>query len=226
MINLLSILQSKKRRPKIKQSDYTEHPKENYLSQPAPIPSNISLHRSCKTCPLSAFIEAYSNNNYTLLGTGTPEQIAEAWNEILFDWATLIKTEQSQYLFELSQNIGVLEARIIFIENAVMLLRIKWDEDLAEGIRKEGYDPADLDMVISLAKRLVFDINELKDEYTRLTNTTGGKRKSEDEFYEDIAMLSKFQAYNIDPDTTTVKKYASIFNLFLKQHSLQSKARA
>lgn len=188
---------------------------------PSTQPGNltITLHRSCKTCPLSAFIEAYANQNYELLGTGTPEEISEAWNEILFDWATLIKTENSEYIFELTKRMDALEAQIIFIEKSIAYLQISWDEEMAGMVRECGFNPDNPEMTLSLAKRLVFDLNEMRDEYDRLTNTVKGKKKTEDEFYEDIAMLSKFQGYNIDPDTTTVKKYASVFNLYLKQHN-------
>jgi len=176
------------------------------------------LHRSCKTCPLSAFIDAYCNNEYSGLGTGTPDEIASAWNEILFEWGGLIKTETSGHIFDLAKRIAELQAHIILVENAVYYLQIEWDDEIAQTLIDEGYNPKDLDRVLSMAKRQVFELNDTQDEYNRLTKTIGGKKMSEDEFNENIQMLIKWRGVTIDPDTTTVKVYANIINSYLKQN--------
>jgi len=220
-MNLLSRKQKKSPKAKIEPLQSSEIQKESFVSAPETTLFKATLHRSCKTCPLSVFIEAYCNSDYSGLGQGTETELMDAWKEIYFDWATLLKSEQSEYIFDLSKQIGLLELQIVFIENSVHYLQIEYDEDIAGQLRAQGYDPSNLPMIISLAKRLVFDLEELNAEYKRLVNTTSGKPKSEDEWMEDIAMLSKFQQYNIDPETTTVKKYAAIFNLFLKQNKAQ-----
>jgi len=220
-MNLLSKKQKKSQKAKIEPLQSLGIQKESFASVPEMIPCKAILHRSCKTCPLSVFIEAYSNNNLELLGDADPQELQEAWNEILFEWATLLKSEQSEYIFDLSKKISSLHAIIIFIEKACDYLSVQWDEEMAECLRKEGYNPNDIKMTLSLAKRLVFDLDELTAEYSRIVNTTEGKGKSEDEFFEDIAMLSKFVGYRIDTKSTTVKEYASIFNLFLKQSKVQ-----
>jgi len=219
MTKLLSSWQKKKRRNPAKASDFSETEKAAYVSQPEPIRSFNIFHRTCKTCPLQAFIDAYSNADFSGIGTG--EGVSEAWQEILFEWATLLRSEQSEYILESSKQIAALEARITFIEYSAHYLGIQWDEDIANEFIKEGYDPHNLPMAISLAKRLVFDLTELREEYERLTKTTNGKPKTEDEWMEDVAMLSKFQGYSINPENITVQKYAAIFNLFLKQNKAQ-----
>ena len=215
----LSALRNKLLNQKTESLPSSETNTGSFVSAQAPTnPHHITLHRSCKTLPLTAFIDAYCNQDYSGLGTGTPQEITEAWQEILFDWGSLVHTEMSTHIFELAKRIGVMQAHVLLVENAVKYLNIEWDEDIAGLLIAEGYDPKDLNRTLSMAKRVVFDLNEAQDEYNRLTKTVGGKKMTEDEFQENIQMLIKWRGVTIDPDTTTVKVYANIINMYIKQN--------
>ena len=218
-MKLLSVLLNKLHNQKGEPLPSSETNTDNFVSAQAQTnPHHITLHRSCKTLPLTAFIDAYCNQDYKGLGTGTPQEITEAWQEILFDWGSLVHTEMSTHIFELAKKIGELQAHVLLVEHAVRYLQIQWDDEIAQCLIAEGYDPEDLNRVLSMAKRVVFDLNEAQDEYNRLTKTVGGKKMSEDEFQENIQMLIKWRGVTIDPDTTTVKVYANIINMYIKQN--------
>lgn len=164
-------------------------------------------------------------------GTITNE-VHNAWNEILFEWSGLVKSENSDYLFQLQKEIAVLEHHIIYVDYAVTFLKLRYDVNIAQEVRSLGYDVpqfadnnyhSSLDMITSLAKRKVFDHGELVDEFNRLNKTTTGKKQSEDEFIRTIIMLAKYQGYAIDRKTTTVFDFAQIFNNYLAEMKIKER---
>lgn len=226
-------LPNKWQKSKIKQSPYTETNKE--ISTSPQIPECLLpaiYHHSCKTLCLDPFIQAYCNNDLSgLLISGTQnEEIHSAWNEILFEWSSLVKSENADALFELQKEIAILEHHIIYIDYAVPFLKLRYDEDIANEVRSLGYDvPQDenyqkaLDLITSLAKRKVFDHGELVDEFNRLNKTTTGKKQSEDEFIKTVLTLAKYQGYPIDRKTTTVFDFAQIFNNYISEMKIKER---
>lgn len=205
--------------------------------QPAIIPliqtdiSASTLHQCCKTLPLLNFIECYCNNDLSYLTiTGNPiaEELLTAWNEILFEWAGLIKTENSDMLFNLQKDIVLLQYHIFFVENAVQVLWYKYDVEITNELAWLGYNIADdfgsetytqqLNTMVSLAKTIVFDLEELQHQYDSLQKTTTGKKQTEEEFGITVSILSKYQGYRIITNETTVKEFAAIFNSFIKEN--------
>ena len=191
---------------------------------PSQIPEKLTdtLVRSCKTLMLYDFKEAYCNHNLTVLGNGTPEELHAAWQEIMFEYSALLKSDNSEYIFELTKSISLLQADIIYIENAVQVLRYEHSEEIVEQLRQygfpliTGYKESDLERVISLAKTKVFELQTLVTEYELLQKTTNGKAQSEDDFDATIAVLCKYQGYGINQRVTSVTEFCAIFNLFLK----------
>jgi hypothetical protein len=152
------------------------------------------------------------------------DEVHNAWNEVLFEWSGLVKSENSEALFELQKEIAILEHHIIYIDYAVPFLKLRYDEEIAKEVRGLGYEvpvfedenyQSALDLINSLAKRKVFDHGELVDEFNRLNKTATGKKQSEDEFVRTIVMLSKFQGYDINTSAITTYKFAQIFNNYI-----------
>jgi len=228
-------LPNKRQKQKIEQSDYSETSKADYVLPQEAILPPILLHRSCKTLFLDPFIQAYSNNDLSGLvieGLPAPDELHDAWNEIMFEYSGLIKGDNSDYLFQLQKEIAVLEHHIIYIDYSVPFLKLRYDEDIAQEVRYLGYTvpgfTADnyqksLNLITELAKRKVFDHGNLVDEYNRLNKTVEGKKQSEGEFIRTIVMLAKYQGYNIDRKITTVYDFAQIFNNYLSEMKVKEK---
>lgn len=205
------------------------------LNQPAP--SNATLHRTCDTLPFFNFKKCYCLNNLSFLiieGTPTPEELSAAWNEIIFEYSTLINSDQSDHLLSLSKEILLLQHHIFYVQTAVDLLRLRHVPDIVEKLINMGYHGEynfedkenynkQLDRVIALCTTNVFELGVLQDEYKRLDNTVKGKKQSEDDFDLTIAALSKHQGYRINQKETVVKEFTSIFNLYLKEIAHQNK---
>lgn len=233
----LSILLRKKPGNKTSLSASTVMSREDSVLPPSqPIPSSAIYHRSCKTLPLEAFIQAYCNNDLSGIlrsGESDPEELQSAWNEILFDYASLFKTKESDYLFNLSKEIGTLNHHIIYVQYAVEYLRYRYRESFAQELRNFGYTVPlfeeenyrqSLELILSLAKSKVFELNNLQDEYDRLNKTSSGKAQSEDEFIKTVSMLSKYQGYHIDTFSTTVYRFVMTFNNYLTEMAVRQKA--
>jgi hypothetical protein len=219
---------------KIQQSASTEMKKADFVLPQAPErQSSSTYHHSCKTLCIDPFLNAYCNNDLSGLlisGTPDPSELQDAWNEIMFDYSGLIKTDSSNNLFLLQREIAILEHHIIYIDYAIPFLKLKYDEDIANEVRMMGYDIPEgegyqkaLDLIKELAKRKVFDHGNLVDEYNRLNKTVEGKKQTEEEFIKTILMLAKYQGYAIDRKTTTVFDFAQIFNNYLAEMKVKEK---
>lgn len=183
------------------------------------------LLRSCKEVSIDSFIQAYCNQDYKgLILKGDPDmnEVLKAWDEVLFEYSSLIKTENSQYFFETEKQMSLLKWHINYVDNAIRFLRIRYDEDLVKELNALGYDgdfnkPEVLDRTISLAKTQIFELDTLNDEYNRMRKTAAGKAQTEEEFISTVVMLSKYQNYHIDEFTTSVYRFTIIFNNYLAE---------
>ena len=235
MMKKLSRLPNKWRKNKIKQSDFTETKKEDCLLPAPVIPLSATYHRSCKTLPLEPFIQAYCNADLSGLiieGTPEPDKLQYAWNEVMFDYSGLLKSEKSEYLLSLSWEIAALQHHIIYVDYSVIALKYKYNEHLVNGLAEIGYSvpafedknyQAELNRITSLAKSKIFDLGNLTDEYNRLNKTVEGKKQSEDEFIKTVMMLAKYQGYAIDRKITTVFDFVQIFNNYLAEMQVKEK---
>lgn len=229
-------LPNKWQKSKTKPLPSTEMNRESLLLPQKPeYPLQATYHRTCKTLPLQAFINASCNNDLSGLlieGEAKQDELLEAWSEIVFDYSGLVRTENSEHLFSLKKQIAIMQHHIIYIDYAVQFLRIKYDQEIADEVRSFGYDVLEfenegyqkaLNRIESLAKTVVFEHGNLVDEYNRLTNTVEGKKQTEDEFIRTVVMLAKYQGYNIDRLTCTVYEFAQIFNNYLSEMKVREK---
>jgi len=230
MMKELSQLPGKGQEKQIQPSASLETSTGNSVLQQAENNASILLHRSCETISLYAFIKVYCNADFSFLiisGEPSTEQLIEAWQEIVFEWATIVKNQDSLYIAELKKRIGLLEAEIIYIDCAIPRLKdqIKYrvvDQEIIQEIKSMGYSlPAhptfkQLDMVTSLAKTKVYEHSDLVDEYNSLSKTTSGQKQSEDDFMITVSAVGKFIGYRIKTKETTPFEFSGDLNLLLK----------
>ncbi|MGN6297925.1 MAG: hypothetical protein ACTHM7_14155 [Ginsengibacter sp.] len=192
-------------------------------------------HTSCETLPLNEFIEAFCNDNYSGLvisGKSDPTEIQNAWNEILADYGSLIKSETSEYIFSLSKEIALLKWHITYVNGAVVFLENNYDEEIAQQVRDLGYEVPQftdenyqkaLSRITSLVKTKIFEHSNLIDEFDRISNVRSGQKQTKEDFVSLLIILSKHQGYNIDRKTTTVYDFTQIFNNYLTEINIRQK---
>jgi hypothetical protein len=202
---------------------------EDYVSPVKESPSSYLLHLSCKTLTIGAFIEAYCNNDLSVLiisGNNVPdENLKNAWDEILFEYSSLIANSESNYLLSLQKKMSILRADITYVENAVAILKIRFIQEIADELISMGFigdysEPnlhLQLTRVISLSKNKVVELGELDEEFNRLNSTANGKKQTEEDFNKTIVALSKYIGYRIDKEVVKVDEFAAVFGLYISE---------
>lgn len=169
-------------------------------------------------------------------GEPTQDELINAWNEIIFEYGSSIKTEHNQYLYDLQKQIAELKWHINYVENAVFYLRHKYKQEFIDELKSLGYHgpyncddhiqyQAQLDRVVSLCKTNVFDLDQLIDEYKSFHKALPGEtgKQSEEDFEEWIGRLSRFQGYRIEQQTTMVTELIGITNSYFREMKLKTK---
>ena len=201
----------------------------------------VKLHCSCKTLILEPFIQAHCNKDYSGLiisGEPTPQQLHEAWNAIVFEYVMLIQTSDNDVLLNMQKELKMLEWHITFVDINCShgnikedicpgFLRLRYDPELINELTVLGYNISaefgtieydeQLNLVISLCKRIVFDHEELSAQLDMMQNIGNGKAQTEESFYQTVAMLSKFQHYRIDKNVITVDEFASVYTNYVNE---------
>lgn len=175
-------------------------------------------------------MKAYCNNELSvLIITGNPStaELEEAWNEVMYDYSSRIRTDESNYLLHTAWKIGQLQSHIIYVENALLYLRVRHNADMVNELRQMGYLHLNykqhdedwlqqLKRVESRCKTKVHDLEMLVQEYNKLNKISTGTNMTEDDFNANVMMLAKYQGYPIHRDLTMMDEYLSIFNNYMK----------
>lgn len=205
-------------------------PAPSLQQSPQDIPSSATLHRTCQL-PLDAFIRAHCRADFSgLIISGSPndQEILDAWNEIVFEFSGLIRSESTEAQVSMAREIGLLQHHLKYVEYACVLLSHRYDIDVINELIRMGYDGEypendqagmdwQLGRVKSLSKTYYYDLEQLIDQYTRMLKTQDGKKQSEEDFVKNLAMLSKYQGYRLDRYTMTTEEYAIIFSNYLNE---------
>lgn len=197
------------------------------------IQSKAILLRTCKEVSLATFIECYCEDNFAGLGTGTQEELIEAWNELLFEWCELMRNEDSDHKIQVGFQILNLQKHITIVDGCVFALKRTYDKDLIEKLISLGYPGEypdnnkeklnkELDRAVSLCKTIVFNLWELQEEIERIEKVKDNKKSTSEDFERNIVRLSESQGYNIDAEKTTVFRYTCIYNNFIDKIKLSN----
>lgn len=206
-----------------KQLPGSEITKEDYAFQPEAIQYKATLLRTCREVVLDTFIECYFFDNYAGIGTGTPEEIGEAWMEVVSEYLSLMKNTDTDNYLEVGNEIMQIKWHVLFVTNACFFLSRRFDQEIVDKLIAYGYPgeypendtiamAKQLDRVLSLSKTQQFRLSELNDEMDRLNVEKHGSKSTPEQMEKDIQRLGKYQGYKIDKKTTTVYEYAQIHN--------------
>jgi hypothetical protein len=225
----LSFLQSKKQTTQKNLLLSTEMNTEGFACAPAQSLLSCILHQSCRTLSIGAFIDAYCNGNLSVLirqGNPTEKELQDAWNEILFEYSALVANGESNYILSLQRRMSLLNADIFYIENAITILRLRYEQDIVDELIAMGFigdykKPEQLKRVVALAKNYVIELSELQEEFDRINATATGKKQTEDDYNRTLVALSKYIGYRIDKELVKVDEFAAIFSLYISESKKQ-----
>src|SRR5574339_525061 len=126
------------------QSTSIETSMDNSASFPKMQPTSslpIALILKCSEISIRKFKQAYCLDDLSVLiikGNPTHDQLTEAWNKILSEYALSIQSEDSEYMVGLERDIILLQHHIIYVEEAVKYLRRRYDEEMVNELINMG----------------------------------------------------------------------------------------
>lgn len=150
------------------------------------------------------------------------EKPCENWEQILSDYFTLSGNILAKKSLYLQREIQFIKNEIYIIQLCVNALSRSYSQKICDKLKAKGFRFAftpdtyinDMNNVVSQSKHKVLRLHQLEAELKELGGS--GKPAQAEDFYENISELSKFQGYQLNPNTITVSEYCAILKRFNK----------
>jgi|SRR5688572_12721603 len=188
------------------------------------------IHISCHTLLMKDFIKCRveSDLQYLIIsGEPTTDELNAAWAKISDEFFDLAEKAQNLYALELYMELEALHYKMQVVSECVEIMRSYRCEELVKLLKDMGYNYPfdaedevkylkDLDRVTTRAKALVIAYNERSARLDILKEKESPDQVESYQYYDKIlAVLSKFNGYHVDENTTTVSRYAALLNLYI-----------
>lgn len=151
----------------------------------------------------------------------------QAWNNILDEYSSMLKTENSDKQFDLYKRIAYNQWRLKIVEIVMSDggLRDMWRPKLADSLVEAGFDyvqnieddkkyQRQLDIVMNEASSIVVKLNQLYIQYNALLpkgEHKEHKEKKEIDFDKELMVLAK-QGYRINKRRQSITEYCAAVN--------------
>lgn len=192
------------------------------------ISKTSSVYKDCSELPVYNWIKlAVTGDLQWLMKEGGDEgiqsnetgRLQSLYEAILAEYGTLIKDTKTSQELRLKIDITTIAHRIDHVRVCVNLLRIERDEKLIDilrtklGFARLNYEDLkrDLDLTETYLKADIVKFEQRKGQYEKLTEGEIGSG-TEADFYEQVAILSKWLTFGIDVYKTSVLQYVSYLN--------------
>lgn len=176
-------------------------------------------YQSCDTLPYYNFIKIAVSGNLTHLaisGRVSPQQLTEAWQNIQEEYTNLSKDETAIHRLETLKQLYEINGKLVIIEAIVQALNRGVGElkpAFIQELRKQGFGykytadtmGGDLKRTISKAKSLKIQLDQLQSEL----KTDESKPATEQDYYDQLNVMSVFYKYDLDPRKITVSEFIS-----------------
>jgi len=191
-------------------------------TQTTSLPGNV--YRKCSEMMLSAFIDAYVNNNHARVikyGKVPPALVEEAWRNIYFEFCDLSDTKSYKTLFALSKEIGMLTNRRNGVRVCLKVLSVSYIPYCETYLQNLGYnchlDPKNpeqyakiLASIQTKAKSIDIALAEREHELQAELEGKDTQETTEADFERNLAELGKYMSSIIHANEITVSEYCAI----------------
>jgi len=167
---------------------------------------------------LDTFLNCLYDQEYRGLiieGEATEQMLFDAWNKIYLLYNNAASGGEDNPMVMKIKEVQSLNAKITFVDGAVKLLSLSYDEQLVDilnyyGLQcdlKPNEEPySKLNIIITRAKRWVVEMKEAQNELSGMQSVeTAGM--SRDSFDECLVSLSKYQGYGVRASEISVSQY-------------------
>lgn len=216
----------------------TEIPKATGAISGQTLPQESQLqgtwHRNCNTLTYGIYLEIVLSCDLRLLiisGEVSEADLKEAWNAILNEYSSYIKTDKSDSIFNCWKKLEYTRWKMNMVRLCIEGLKIKYSPTIAEELMKLGYDYIDgtedneayfkkLYDIQTEAKNLIVYYNQYLAEYTKLCPEGAMEnsipQRDRMSYEKELRVLSKFMGYGIRKDEISVVEFCSIINTYLE----------
>lgn len=183
----------------------------------------IALKKTCRNTLYTTFIKVYTTKEYNRIGG------EKVWDDMLQEYSTLIKTENSDQIFDIWRRMQFNEWRLNIIETTVDSLREMYRASFADALVEAGFDYVEnieddkeyqkqIDRVIVEAGTITVILNQLYIQYNNLVPKDGNEpvEKKEIDFDKELAILKK-HGYGINKRKQSVMEYCAAVNAFIDE---------
>lgn len=193
-----------------------------------------NIVQSIRDLPLTKFIDCYIKKDFSVLGTGTPEELEEAWKRIISQYCEAKEDGGVKTQMDLELKMELLKNRAKWIACSFTALEIRYTESLAVVIRdvclQMGHDRPftkytyveDMRYIGNRERHKELDMMNYKNAYAELekkAEKNKGQKPTENGFYESlIAYNQHFKTSFTIPNLNTLE-----FALMMKSYAKSQK---
>jgi len=111
--------------------------------QPGPSSSPNKIANNCTDANMDQFIKCICENDLNALvisGTPSPEEIAEAWTNIFYEYCDLVEATEAKYRSRLFSEIQILTKKLELAQGWLKILEIQFFPELVIALQKIGFE--------------------------------------------------------------------------------------
>lgn len=183
-----------------------------------------SAFESCEDLPFYNWVKITVSKDLKYLlksGTVPVDKLQEIWLTINDEYRVLIKDIDGNYAFNLKKEIETLDRDQVVILAIVNQLRVRRNDELISILKNYYNFPlnyvdlnTDLDKTLLRLKSRLVNIKLKQNEFERINEAKAESAVTEQDFIEQLAVLSQFQTYYLNWKQLTVAEYAGIYTRF------------
>lgn len=168
------------------------------------------INDDIKHIKVSSFIKVIVHNDYTdiiLDGEPNEEQLSEALQSIMFQYHDTIMDEKTEIYKSTVNKIHALQIKMNRVKMNMEALKLCRAEEIISELKQDGFKfqfteetyLKDIDRIQTSLKRDKIQLAKAQRQLSDMQGKGGGKKMTEDDFYNSLAELRKFENYQSEP---------------------------
>jgi hypothetical protein len=201
--------------------------------QKAPASYRSSIYRSISELTMDRFLKCLCEQDYTVLGSGSPKELEEAWILILSQYYELKEdTINGVEEWRLTRDIQRLQSHLYLVAQCLDFLKKEYSASIADSLKKLGYSfnpevkepEAYLNLLLIVAnksKAKYIQLQQLLIELDRKVKSLTDKNPQAEDFEITLIHIEEMQKVSYSMDQITVYKYVMLEKKLAKRIELQ-----
>jgi hypothetical protein len=189
--------------------------------------SSTLLHH-IKDLPMALFIDVATTDNFALLGTGTAEQLQDAWDNIMQEYDSAIGSKDAHYRLEQVKELFILQSKIARGNAIITILKNSPSIEIYNELFQFEYDIPEMEYCEKSIQRMVvlFKAHQKLDisNYTLIINEFESQNKdnesqkiTRDSFINMIGAFTTHYKMAFNIKTESVEMYCTYVRMYINE---------